>query len=63
MFAMVDVAATGMDGESYAFDLLERTGVALMPGNSFGDTLRTWVRVALTVDDAVFDDAIARMAG
>ncbi|PKQ11701.1 MAG: aminotransferase [Alphaproteobacteria bacterium HGW-Alphaproteobacteria-1] len=61
MFAMVDVAATGMDGESYAFDLLVRTGVAVMPGTSFGDTLRTWVRVALTVDDAAFDTAVARI--
>jgi arginine:pyruvate transaminase len=61
MFAMVDVAATGMDGEAYAFDLLAREGVALMPGTSFGETLRTWVRVALTVDDAAFDTAVARI--
>ncbi|MGX0902742.1 arginine:pyruvate transaminase [Roseovarius sp. MBR-79] len=61
MFAMIDVSATGMDGEAYAFDLLAREGVALMPGTSFGDTLRTWVRVALTVDDAAFDTAVARI--
>lgn len=63
MFAMLDVNATGMDGESYAFDLLERTGVAVMPGTAFGETLRSWVRVALTVEDALFDEALRRIAG
>jgi arginine:pyruvate transaminase len=62
MFAMVDVSATGLDGEAYAFDLLEREGVAVMPGTAFGETLRGWVRVALTVDDAGFDTAVARIA-
>jgi len=61
MFAMVDIAATGMDGETYAFDLLEKTGVAVMPGASFGKTLETWVRLALTVDDAPFAQAIDRI--
>ncbi|MGK8232942.1 pyridoxal phosphate-dependent aminotransferase [Roseovarius sp. MS2] len=61
MFAMVDIAATGLDGESYAFDLLEKTGVAVMPGASFGKTLDTWVRLALTVEDAPFAQAIDRI--
>ena len=39
MFALIDVAATGMDGDAYAHDLLEQTGVAVMPGASFGATL------------------------
>jgi arginine:pyruvate transaminase len=63
MFAMVDVSATGMDGETYAHDLLRRCGVAVMPGAAFGETLRGWVRVALTVDDAAFDVAMARIVG
>ena len=45
MFAMIDVSATGMSGTDYAFDLLEQTGVAVMPGASFGATLDGWVRV------------------
>jgi arginine:pyruvate transaminase len=61
MFAMVEVSATGMDGARYASDLLERHGVAVMPGESFGTTLDSWVRVALTVDDDAFDKAIDRM--
>jgi arginine:pyruvate transaminase len=34
-----------------------------MPGAAFGETLRGWVRVALTVDDAAFDVAMARIVG
>jgi len=62
MFAMVDVSATGMNGESYARHLLERGGVAVMPGASFGATLDGWVRVALSAGDAAFDTACERIA-
>lgn len=61
MFALINVSATGMDCEDYAFDLLDQTGVAVMPGTSFGGELRNWVRLALTVDDARFQDAISRI--
>ncbi len=63
MFAMVDVAATGLDGEAFAQGLLDEMDVAVMPGGSFGETVRTWVRIALTVDDTRFDTAIDRIAG
>jgi len=61
MFAMINVASTGMDGQSYALDLLENGGVAVMPGISFGTTMVDWVRVALTISDAEFDKAINRI--
>ena len=61
MFAIVDVSSTGMDGEAYALDLLENTGVAVMPGASFGDSLKNWVRVALTIDDDAFETGIQRI--
>ncbi|WP_419913004.1 pyridoxal phosphate-dependent aminotransferase [Hoeflea sp.] len=61
MFALVDVATTGMDGEAYALDLLSNGGVAVMPGTSFGEGLATWVRVALTIADADFEKALSRI--
>jgi arginine:pyruvate transaminase len=51
MFALIDVRATGMTGKAFAFDLLERAGVAVMPGDSFGAALAGWVRVGLTQPD------------
>mgnify|MGYP000739347211 CR=1 FL=1 len=61
MFAMINVACTGLDGQTYAEDLLENGGVAVMPGVSFGTTMTDWVRVALTIDDTQFDRAIQRI--
>lgn len=61
MFAMINVACTGLDGQAYAEHLLDNGGVAVMPGTSFGTTMADWVRVALTIDDASFDTAIGRI--
>ncbi len=61
MFAMIDVSATGLNGDDYALDLLEHGKVAVMPGSSFGDTMDNWVRVALTVSDADFATACDRI--
>lgn len=61
MFALVDVSSSGLDDMAYAMDLLETTGVAVMPGTSFGKTLAGWVRVALTADDARFGEACDRI--
>lgn len=62
MFALLNVAATGMSGHDYAFDLLETAGVAVMPGSSFGASLNDWVRLALTADDATVKEGCSRIA-
>ena len=62
MFVLIDVSSTGLSGEAYAFELLEKTGVAVMPGSAFGAALENWVRVALTVEDTAFDEACRRIA-
>ena len=62
MFVLIDISSTGMSGEVFAFDLLEKAGVAVMPGSSFGSELDKWVRVALTVEDDAFDTACQRIA-
>ena len=61
MFALIDVSATGLDGEVFARDLLMRGGVGVMPGSSFGETLRNWVRISLTASDTDFNEAISRI--
>ncbi|WP_339109571.1 pyridoxal phosphate-dependent aminotransferase [Thioclava sp. GXIMD4216] len=62
MFAMIDVSQTGMDGEAFAWRLLDEENVAVMPGSAFGAQGRDLIRVALTVPDAELADAISRMA-
>lgn len=62
MFALIDVRATGLSGRDFALRLLERAGVATMPGESFGSALAGWLRVALTQDDALTLAACDRIA-
>ncbi|WP_324692379.1 pyridoxal phosphate-dependent aminotransferase [Cobetia sp. D5] len=62
MFLMVDVSRTGLNGEQFAWRLLEQQQVAVMPGSVFGDCGTPLVRVALTVPDDSLLEAVQRMA-
>ncbi|WP_022704017.1 pyridoxal phosphate-dependent aminotransferase [Pseudorhodobacter ferrugineus] len=62
MFALVDVGAVTADGEAFALALLEQAGVAVMPGASFGEALRSWLRLSLTQPDDVIEVACGRIA-
>lgn len=61
MYVMVDVSGTGLSGAGFAERLLETAHIAVMPGNSFGQAGANHVRVALTLPDEEFADAIRRM--
>ena len=61
MYAMIDIRATGMTGEAFAYALLDAEHVAVMPGESFGDAAAGHLRVAMTVDDTAFEDAFTRL--
>ncbi|MFZ9629927.1 MAG: pyridoxal phosphate-dependent aminotransferase [Ilumatobacteraceae bacterium] len=61
MFVMVDVRATGVSGDDFAWRLLEEEDVVVMPGESFGPGGAGHVRVALTVDAEVMLDACSRI--
>lgn len=62
MFALLDIRATGLSGDAFARALLEAEGVAVMPGESFGQGLAGWLRISLTQPDAVLDQAATRIA-
>ncbi|MCC5988089.1 MAG: pyridoxal phosphate-dependent aminotransferase [Pararhodobacter sp.] len=51
MFALIDISALCGDSERFALALLDETGVAAMPGASFGAGLEGWLRVALNASD------------
>jgi arginine:pyruvate transaminase len=61
MFAMVDVAGTGLDGEAFAWRLLDEERISVMPGSSFGRQARNHIRVSLSADAAVLAEAAERM--
>ena len=61
MYLMLDLRATGLSGEDFANALLDRHRIAVMPGESFGRAAAGHVRVAMTVDDARFEAALATL--
>lgn len=62
MYVMLDVRSTGLSGEAFAEALLEAEGIAVMPGESFGDAAAGHLRVALTVRDDELGEALDRIA-
>ncbi len=62
MYLMLDVRATGLSGAAFAAALLEAEAIAVMPGESFGAAAAGHVRVAMTVADDAFADALGRIA-
>ena len=62
MFIVIDISATGLTGDVFAWELLKNENVAVMPGASFGEQAADYVRVSLTVDDERLKTAMERMA-
>ena len=60
MFITIDVSASGLDGETFAWKLLD-AGVAVMPGSSFGQYADALIRLSLTVPDEAIEQAITRL--
>lgn len=61
MYVMLDIRATGMSGQEFGEALLDEERVAVMPGESFGAAAAGHIRVALTLPDEVFADALDRV--
>lgn len=63
MYAMLDVRGTGLSGDGFAWRLLEEERIAVMPGTSFGPSAAGHLRVAMTVEDGAYEDALRRLLG
>ena len=58
MYLMLDMRATGRSGEAFAHALLDAHQIAVMPGESFGQAAAGHIRVAMTVADDQFSEAL-----
>lgn len=58
MYLMLDIRATGLSGDDFANALLDSEHIAVMPGESFGTSAAGHVRVAMTIDDEAFEQAL-----
>lgn len=63
MYILIDLRDVTADAERFAYALLDATGVAAMPGDSFGASTRGHIRISLTAPEAVLTDACTRIAG
>lgn len=61
MFAMIDVSGTGLDGDTFAWRLLDDEKVGVMPGSSFGEEAKSFVRLSLSRDAEILREACARI--
>jgi len=61
MYVMLDIRSTGMTGEDFAYALLEKHRIAVMPGESFGEAAAGHIRVAMTIEDTRFAQALATL--
>lgn len=61
MYVMLDLRATGLSGEDFANALLDAEHIAVMPGESFGAAAAGHVRVAMTIADDQYLDALNRL--
>ncbi len=62
MYVMLDVRATGLSGDAFASALLEDQKIAVMPGESFGNSSAGHIRVAMTIADDLFEEALTRLS-
>ncbi|UWQ97849.1 pyridoxal phosphate-dependent aminotransferase [Rhodobacteraceae bacterium S2214] len=61
MYVMLDIRATGKSSWDFANALLDEEHIAVMPGESFGSAAAGHIRVAMTIDDDAYVDAINRL--
>lgn len=61
MFVMLDCSAVANDGDSFSERLLEQAGISTIPGNAFGPSASSYVRLSLTMDEAGLGDAFDRI--
>lgn len=60
-YLFVDIRETGMTSEEFAYGLLEKEQVAVVPGNAFDACGEGYIRIACTVDVPVLEQAAARI--
>jgi aspartate/methionine/tyrosine aminotransferase len=58
---MADISRSELDSRTFAFDLLERAGVAVAPGTAFGRVAQDMVRISLASSESDLREGIRRM--
>jgi aspartate/methionine/tyrosine aminotransferase len=62
MYVLMDLRHFVTDAERFAYALLEATGVAVMPGDSFGTSTAGHIRISLTAPEETLVEACTHIA-
>ena len=60
-YAMVNIKDTGMKSEEFAYSLLEKVQVAVVPGITYGDACEGYVRLAFTMNEDRIQEGVQRI--
>ena len=60
-YAFVNISRTGLDSQTFAYELLKRQRVAVVPGLAYGDAYDNFIRIAFTVHGDRLKEAITRI--
>jgi aminotransferase len=63
LYVWVDVSATGASGSEVAESLLDRAGVAVVPGAAFGAEYADYIRLTYASSEAVVSAGCRALAG
>ena len=62
IFMWADVSRFGLDAENFCYQLLDKAGVLMFPGRSFGERWKNWVRISLLAPEEQIGNAFDRMS-
>ena len=60
-YAFIDVSGTGMDGNQFAEDVLEKVHVIVVPGDTFGTEGKKYVRLVFATSEDRIKEGIRRI--
>ena len=60
-YMMIDISKTGMKSEEFAYRLLEKAHVAVVPGKTYGEMCDDYVRLAFTMEEDTIAKGICRI--
>ncbi len=60
-YCFVDVSETGLDAEQFAYQLLKKQHVAVVPGAAYGEHYKYYIRIAFTLNQKMLTEAMQRM--
>ena len=60
-YAFIDVSETGMDGNEFVLDLIDKARVILVPGDTFGKEGKKYVRLVFAASEEKIREGIGRI--